>query len=233
MATAQALIDQVRRTLNDEVDTAEFPYRWSNEELLRWISDGQREVVKHKPEANVVTAVFTPVVGETYQTLDFNACYKLVRVEANVVSGDTPIYGTAIRLVQRDVLDSFQPGWHSRVETVPETTGAFFRAWAACAHDPRGFYLYPTPVAGQQVWVTYAAVPGELADVEAALTLSDLYLDPLHDYTVFRAYLKRARTYSKDAAMAALTRFARQLNLSRQIIIAIAQSPSSEGPVTP
>lgn len=120
MATASYLIAQIRKTLNDTVNTSEFPYRWSDAELLRWISDAQREVVKYKPEANPVTAIFTPVADEPMQQLDFDGCYKLIRVEANLAA-DGAGYGKTVRLVQRDVLDSFIPNWGSHVPANADT----------------------------------------------------------------------------------------------------------------
>jgi hypothetical protein len=470
MATAQYLIDQIRKTLNDKVLVDGLSYHWKDAELLRWISDAQCEIVKYKPEANVVTSAFQPIEGSAFQELNAEVAHKLIRVEANdgggagdgigitgawsprlyftfgganpntqytartsepehsavnrsvtvfilfaynatnttvlnaltyggqtvqlypvggsfyagskynwlwvgimywengapatdavqasfnvlpeeagfvaktfdnvtlnshqthflsvgpVSSADmpaealvaggvdilaynadpyynghtptmefsplatvmqhfTPTYqyalgyaeyrpmvdgnqavsarekfnfptvwraarlwmepfapaqlgsGTVIRMVQKDVLDSFFSGWTSSVTggdpytIVPD----YYKAWAPSPVNPRGFYLYPTPRIEQLVHVTYAAIPLEVTSGAATLTLPDVYLDAIREYVVFRAYLKRARTYSIEAAIAALERFGKQLNLSRSIMNAITAElprPTSTGPVT-
>lgn len=141
--------------------------------------------------------------------------------------------GPVVRLVQRDVLDSFYSAWRTTQAGTPAVDGTYYKAWAPDAHDPRAFYLYPAAHSSYSVWVTYAKLPADVGIGADLLTLSDQYLDALRDYAVFRAYLKRASTFSMPAAMAAAARFAEQLSLSRQIITDMTQRATSEGPVTP
>ena len=44
--TAAEPIEEARDILND----ASTPYRWSDAQLLRWLSDGQREVYRRRPD---------------------------------------------------------------------------------------------------------------------------------------------------------------------------------------
>lgn len=87
MATAQDVIGRVRKLINDELSSFIAGQRWSDEELLEWITDGQREIVKLKPESNPVTEVFTVVGDLPRQRLDPALSYRLIRVEANGSDG--------------------------------------------------------------------------------------------------------------------------------------------------
>jgi hypothetical protein len=80
---AQDVIDRVRELINDVPNNFVAGTRWSDEELLQWISDGQREIVKLKPEANAITDGFQVTGGMPRQRLDPSVAYRLIRVEAN------------------------------------------------------------------------------------------------------------------------------------------------------
>lgn len=83
MATAQNVIDSVRRLINDETSSAVSGVRWADAELLVWITEAQRELVKLKPEANPVTEKFTIDGTNPRQRLSASTAYRLIRVERN------------------------------------------------------------------------------------------------------------------------------------------------------
>lgn len=83
MATAQDIINRVRHLINDEASAFVSGLRWSDTEMLEWITDGEREIVQLKPEANTVTALFDVVGDLPRQRLDPTVAYRLIRVEAN------------------------------------------------------------------------------------------------------------------------------------------------------
>lgn len=83
MATAQSVIDRARQLINDVASAFVSGLRWSDTELLRWLTDGQREIVVLEPEANAVTDIFTVVDTFPRQQLDPAIAYRLIRVEAN------------------------------------------------------------------------------------------------------------------------------------------------------
>lgn len=83
MATAQQVIDRARQLINDVASSFVSGLRWSDAELLQWLTDGQREIVVLEPEANAVTDVFTVADGFPRQQLDPAIAYRLIRVEAN------------------------------------------------------------------------------------------------------------------------------------------------------
>ena len=86
MATAQDVIDRARDLINDVPSAFVSGVRWTDAELLRWITDAQREIVKHKPEAYPLTEIFTVTGGSPRQRLDPALAYRLIRVEANGTS---------------------------------------------------------------------------------------------------------------------------------------------------
>ncbi len=99
MATGTEVIRRVRRLISDEVALAVGGVRWSDEELLVWISEAQREIVSLKPEANVHTEVCAVTGGETRQWITSENTpgrvedqplvpARLIRVETN--TDDTP-----------------------------------------------------------------------------------------------------------------------------------------------
>jgi hypothetical protein len=90
MATAQDVIDRARELINDVASSFVSGFRWSDAELLRWLTDGQREIVKLKPEANAVTALFTVVDRLPRHRLNPMLAYRLIRVEANGASSSAP-----------------------------------------------------------------------------------------------------------------------------------------------
>ncbi|MDO8310527.1 MAG: hypothetical protein Q7T25_01160, partial [Sideroxyarcus sp.] len=90
--------------------------RWTQDELLRWLNDGQRAIVLERPEATAVNTSVLLVAG-TKQTLPALGL-RLLDLPRNMgVGGSTP--GRAIRLVQREVLDAQLPDWHSMTASVP------------------------------------------------------------------------------------------------------------------
>lgn len=83
MATAQDVINRARQLINDVGSGFVAGLRWSDAELLQWLTDGQREIVKLKPEANAVKDWFDVVDGRPRQRLSPTIAYRLVRVESN------------------------------------------------------------------------------------------------------------------------------------------------------
>lgn len=90
MATAQDVINRARELINDAPSAFVSGVRWTDTELLRWITDAQREVVKHKPEAYPLTKIFIVTGGSPRQRLDPTMAYRLIRVEANGAAGTDP-----------------------------------------------------------------------------------------------------------------------------------------------
>jgi hypothetical protein len=70
---AQSIVRRVVETLQDSTSV-----RWPISELVRYLNDGQREVVLYRPDSMVTNAVLTCVAGSR-QTLP-SAGSKLIEI---------------------------------------------------------------------------------------------------------------------------------------------------------
>lgn len=95
MATAQDVISRARQLINDVASNFVAGLRWSDAELLQWLTDGQREIVRIKPEANPITDIFD-VVAHPRQRLNPNTAYRLIRIESNGTGSSSGIASLAI-----------------------------------------------------------------------------------------------------------------------------------------
>lgn len=194
--TAKQVFERVRILSQDNTSV-----RWPLAELLQWLNDALREVVLHKPSAGGSTVVVDLVEG-TYQTVP-STYIGLLRVVRNVVSvdGETGIRtaGRAIRMVQRDILDSQHPDWHSD-DAVPFAAAVKHVVYDPA--DPRAFYVYPgNSGTGKIEAVAYKtptqiALPSDPEDIDgysATLDIADIYQNAIVDYVLYRAYSKDAQ----------------------------------------
>lgn len=168
--------------------------RWPEDELVKWLNDGQREVVLIRPDASVVNAPMTLVANSTKQTLPVGGIRLLDVVRNMGVDGLTP--GGIVRLVNREVLDAQIPTWHV------DAGQAAIKHFCNDPRDPKHFYVYPRPHATTvvQVEVLYSVSPADCVwpsvTPAAVISLDDLYGNALLDYVLYRAF-------SKDAEFAA------------------------------
>lgn len=197
--TAQDIIDRAEIVLQDTTNV-----RWPETELLGWLNDGQREVVRVKPDSNATNESMSLVAG-TKQSIPA-AGLSLIDVIRNMgTGGSTP--GNVIRRIDRKILDDQVPGWHSasQVSTINHYTFD--------DRDPKRFYVYPPADGTTQVEVVYAAAPSDIV-VGATITVDDIYANALMDYILYRAYLKDADYAADDArAQAAYQSFLRSLGM--------------------
>ena len=107
MATVKVVGDVLNRASRLLQDTAKV--RYTNEELLLFFNDAQREVVLHRPDANTVNFNFTCSAGSK-QTLG-SQDLRLVDVVRNV-------NGRVVTQVDRKLLDDTLPNWHNTTATL-------------------------------------------------------------------------------------------------------------------
>jgi len=183
--TVQSVIDKIKVTLQDTQGI-----RWTAAELLAWLNDAQREIVLFKPDASATTAVIALAVG-TRQTIPA-AGNRLLRVVRNMSALSGGDGRRAVRLVERDSLDSQAPDWHSPAVTGEAAHTTAIKHYTYDEQDPRSFYVFPG-VAGTTSWaeIVYSA---DLADVALAgnVSVPDIYANAIVDYVLFRAYTKDA-----------------------------------------
>jgi len=194
---ASDIISRVRLILDDASGTG-----WADEELVAWINDACLFVALLPPDSCVVNANITLAAG-TKQSLAALSPpgLRLLDVVYNVTTG------RAMRMVDRRRLDSAQPTWHGTTQA-PPTDYTFDN------RDPATFYVYPPSLVGQQLNVVYSRVPvkiavGEISSVD--LSPSDIYLDPIVNYVLFRAKAKEVEHAADQSAAAGYRMLAGEL----------------------
>lgn len=190
---AQSIVRRVVETLQDNTSV-----RWPVNELVRYLNDGQREIVLYRPDAMVTNAVVTLVAGSK-QALPANGT-KLIEIVRN--TGGTR---RSVRLVNREILDSQAPNWHN-ITGVTEILHFMYDP-----RDPRVFYVYPPAAAsGASLDAVYAAMPADVTEpadgavytaVSGNISVPDIYGNVIQDYMLYRAYSKDSE-YAGNASRA-------------------------------
>jgi hypothetical protein len=175
---ASVIINRARDVLIDAGAT-----RWTDQELLRWLSDGQRAVVMAVPAACARRQTLTLEPG-TLQTLPAGT-YMLISVERNNGAADGTQPGRAVRLVPREMLDNFNPDWHSA------TAQAVVQSYVYDpATTPLNFYVSPPNDGTGHADVVISQLPTEITATAQNISIDDIYQTPLVDYVLYRAFLK-------------------------------------------
>lgn len=177
MATAEIIINRVRTQL---IDTGPAQ-RWSDEELLRWVSDGQRTIALAVPSA-VSKRVTVQLTEGTLQELPSDGHLLLSVIRNMGTDGQTP--GRAIRLVTREIMDAQNPDWHS----APKET--VIKNYVFDPQERTSFWVYPPSNGCGYVQLNYAYVPDELVSVADELVVARIWHTPLFDYVMWRAHQK-------------------------------------------
>ena len=199
--TARSIIDKVGIVLQDTTNT-----RWPLPELLGWLNDGQREVVLHKPAANPSNQSW-PLISGTKQSIP-PAGLSLIDVVRNMGSGSVP--GRAIRVIDRRILDTQRPDWHT------EALSSEVKHYCFDDSDPKRFYVYPPAQPGTNVELIYSSAPADIT-ISGIITVDDIYANALLDYILYRAYAKDADyTVNDQRVMFAYETFLRSLGVLQQ-----------------
>jgi hypothetical protein len=187
--------------------------RWTVSELVRWLNDAQRALVKVRPDALNTTATMTLVAGTRQNLTAATASAagngpltptpaKLIEITRNMATASTK---GAVRMVPRQILDAQTPGWHNLAGTVNILHYMFD------ARDPDTFYVYPPALATAQLEVMYSAYPTDIADPGAGklysdvvgnLSLPDIFGDDVLNMVMFRAFSKNSE-FAANAQLAA------------------------------
>lgn len=185
---ASVIIDQATDILQDKTNV-----RWPVEELLRALSDGQRAIVLKRPDAAAKNASVQLVPGSRQQLPTEGL--RLIDVVRNMGSNGA-LAGRSIRIIQREVLDSQIPDWHSQ-------TGPVIKHYMLDNRDPKRFYVYPAVNTTTFVELIYSTSPSDVNSLSDNIALDDIYAPALVNYVVFRAYSKDAE-YTADGNAAQL-----------------------------
>lgn len=180
---AQSIIRRAVETLQDTTSV-----RWPVNELVRYLNDGQREIVLYRPDSMVTNATMTCVAG-TKQSLPSNGA-KLIEVVRN--SADTSAK-KSVRMINREILDAQTPGWHNITGSVD------ILHFMYDVRDPKTFYVYPPATTSAQVDIVYSAYPTDITEpadgslytaVTGNISLPDIYGNALLDYVLARCFMK-------------------------------------------
>jgi len=179
---AQSIIRRVVETMQDNTSV-----RWPVAELVRYLNDGQREVVLYRPDSMVTNATITLASGAK-QALPTNGS-KLIDVIRNTAGTKR-----SVRMTVRNILDTQSPNWYN-LTGLTEILHYMYDP-----RDPKVFYVYPPAAAsGASVEVVYSAYPTDITEpadgalysaVTGNISLPDIYGNVLADYILYRAYTK-------------------------------------------
>lgn len=193
--------------------------RWTQAELLRYLNDARRELAIHRPDVYSTTYVMTAVVGSK-QTIPSDGT-KFIDVIRNVNADNTP--GRAVRIIEREILDSQDPDWHTR------TSSNVTRHFMYDERTPKTFYVYPAAASGHKLEISYSKSPVDVTNGDLSstsiLAAEDIYVGTMLDYVLYRAFSKDAE-YAGNMQRADLhyRAFATSLGLSNRK--RIANSPN-------
>lgn len=218
MPTTKAvdLINRVAVTLQDPTFV-----RWTQQELLNYLNDAQRQVVLFRPDAYAVNYTHT-CTASAKQTLPSSAL-RLVNVVRNKD-------GRAITKVDRAILDVQLPTWF---ETAVGADG--IKHYVYDAADPKTFYVYPKPTTSNQIEVVHSASPADLTianfttDVQT-ITLDDIYANAIMDYMMYRAYQKDSEFANLNRAGVYFQSFAQALGIKSQGDMSLQQNMEAQQP---
>jgi hypothetical protein len=179
---AQSIIRRVVETMQDNTSV-----RWPVAELVRYLNDGQREVVLYRPDSMVTNATVALVAGAK-QAVPTNGS-KLIDVIRNTAGTKR-----SVRMTMRNILDTQSPNWYN-LTGVTEILHYMYDA-----RDPKVFYVYPPAAStGASVEIVYSAYPTDITEpadgalytaVTGNISLPDIYGNVLADYILYRAYTK-------------------------------------------
>lgn len=173
---ASAILNRLKVALNDAGLT-----RWTEAELLLYLSDAQRQLVNDRPDAHLTVGPVELVEG-TKQALP-DGGLRLIDVTRNLgADGLTP--GAPVRVVPRETMDALLPDWHS------DDAATDVRQYVYDNRYPTAFYVYPPATDGYFVEGIYSTEPAELTASTDELAVSGIYANQLLDWCLYRAFSK-------------------------------------------
>lgn len=193
--------------------------RWLSEELMRWVSDGRREACVLRPDLFAVVSTVVLVSG-TKQSVPSDGT-RFIDALRNINADDTP--GRSVRVVEREMLDAQQLGWHSAKSGVTKN-------FAFDERVPKVFHVSPPASAGAKLEIAYARMPAEVSNPDDLMTEDELIVPALVDYLLFRAFGKDAEFAGNEArSLAAYQRFLNALGFGLKASILTSPNTANQG----
>jgi hypothetical protein len=218
MATVKVidLIDRAEEILQDTTNV-----RWSQQTLLDYLNDAQREIVLFRPDANPVNASFTLTANSAKQSLP-SAALRLLSIYRNSNPTSKPITN-----IERRVLDDQIEDWHG-------TTATNVEHYVYDPLDPKIFYVYPhTTASDATIEIVYSSSPTDItisnfSSDTTVISLDDIYANAILDYMLYRAYQKDTE-YAGDLQRSGvyMQSFQNSLGIKNQVDAGSSPRPST------
>jgi len=195
MADAQAVIDEVRRTIHDQTE----PFRWDDAELVDYINAGNRQTVSLMPEANTIETIEDLLTSRIARQSLPAGGIKFIKVSRNYADDGVTPQGV-VRFSEKDALDTYEPTWE--YVSIKADGANYFEHFCHDDVENDVYYVYPAPAAdNKRLAVVYSAEPAavDVNELTTTLPLSDRYFNGVVQYTVYRALTKESRESLPDA----------------------------------
>jgi hypothetical protein len=191
--------------------------RWTQASLVTYLNDGQRAIAKYVPQscsrvdavklvagtkqqlALIPAASVIPGDGSDAVDVSGNGLLSVVRN----MGSDGQTVGSAIRIVDHQILDLYSPSWH-------KDTGTEVSGYVYDPRTPKIFYVTPGVPSTSDVWVelSYLADPADISaggdygyqgTNTAVISVDNKFTDDLVNYILARAYGKDGENASNQA----------------------------------
>ncbi len=206
--------------------------RWPRLELQNWLNEAYLSIVLLRPDANAVTVEFACQAGSRQQLITtLSDTVRLLGIVRNTAAESTK---KVVRVIDRSVLDDQRPSWH----TGPGSLN--IQNYVYDPKHPKEFYVYPPAKMGAELEIVYVSTPGrhnltaEQLDPEAATTetikIDDIYLSPITDWILYRAYSKDAELVANEQrAASSYQSFTTAIGAKTQTDAAVTPSAADSG----
>jgi hypothetical protein len=173
--TGQVIADKVQKLLHDETGI-----RWTPAELVMWINSAQKEILIYKPNSLTQTVSLSLISG-TFQNIAavYPKCIQLLDVTRATSAG-----GGAVTNINREILDSSIPSWHTASATLNPLH------YVHNPLDPKNFYVYPPNNGAGALEILIAIEPTDLVALASNLSFDAIYESVIIDYVLYRAWGK-------------------------------------------
>ena len=189
---------------------------WGADELLAYISEGQRQIAHLKRDAATKTIDHALQAGARQKLPDDGVL--LIDVMRNLGLTDLSAR-PAITPVDQRQMDRMMPNWY-------QITDSIVQHYMYDDRDRMTFYVYPAqPQVAGSVELRYAVRPSDLQSSDDEITLTGDYFSALLNYTLYRAHSKTSQAAVPQRAAAYYQQFLNDLGLYNQS----AQAASADG----
>lgn len=209
------VLTRARLVVNDPAAT-----RWLDSEAALWVTDASRFVALKRPDSCAVSQAVALAAGTKQSIAALTPPGLRVLDVIRAVAT-----GRAIRLVDREALDSSLPTWHAATPASPTN-------WVFDNRDPKTFYVYPPAPAAVEVEILYSRNPVTVTALELStvdLSIDDIFIDPMVNYVLHRFYAKDADN-AQNAALSSAYLAACEAALGAKSGTDVAYSPDLNNP---